>query len=316
MKNFKKLAAAIGITAGAVTLASVANKIIFHLSTVKKLLVSDDCFIYEWRFGDIYYIKKGQGSPLVLLHDLSSVSSSYEWHKMIDRLAKKHTVYAIDLLGCGYSQKPKMTYTNYLYVQMLNEFVKEVIKGKTDVISSVSSCSVAMIACHIAPELYHTLMFINPENPTDIASVPKFHHKLYKYMIETPVIGTLIYNIQITANTIGKIFREKYYMFDYMISEEEVAAYNEAAHMGGSSSRYLYASICSRYLNIPVFQAVKQIDQSMVIVGGSGVYGIEDTIKVYTDLNPAIEHVIIENAKYMPQLEVPEKLDEIINIYL
>ena len=32
-----------------------------------------------------------------------SASSSVEWHKITKKLAKKYTVYTIDLLGCGRS---------------------------------------------------------------------------------------------------------------------------------------------------------------------------------------------------------------------
>ena len=132
-------------------------------------------------------IKKGHGKPAVLLHDLDSASSVYEWKAMIDRLSKNHTIYAIDLLGCGYSDKPKMTYTNYLFVQMLNDFVREVIRGRTDIIASNSSCSVALSAIHMEEGLYHKLMMINPKDPAKMAKVPRFYHKFYKYMIEIPV---------------------------------------------------------------------------------------------------------------------------------
>ena len=64
-------------------------------------------------------MKKGEGTPLLLVHDLNCASSNYEWKYVVDDLSKRHTVYAIDLLGCGHSDKPKMTYTNYLYVQLL-----------------------------------------------------------------------------------------------------------------------------------------------------------------------------------------------------
>ena len=50
--------------------------------------------------------------------------------KVIDKLAENHAVYALDLLGCGRSEKPKITYTNYLYVQLISDFIKNVIHEK------------------------------------------------------------------------------------------------------------------------------------------------------------------------------------------
>ena len=91
---------------------------------------------YEWKFGKIYYTKKGDGKPLLLIHDLTTSSSAYEWNKVIDKFSKTNTVYCLDLLGCGRSDKPNLTYTNYLYVQLLTDFIKHVIGDKTDIIAT------------------------------------------------------------------------------------------------------------------------------------------------------------------------------------
>lgn len=308
-----KIAIASGAAVGAIY---AVNKIIFSYSTLRKLLLSDDSFFYEWRFGKIHYIKKGHGKPAVLLHDLDSASSVYEWKAMIDRLSKNHTIYAIDLLGCGYSDKPKMTYTNYLFVQMLNDFVREVIRGRTDIIASNSSCSVALSAIHMEEGLYHKLMMINPKDPAKMAKVPRFYHKFYKYMIEIPVFGTLIYNIQEAFYSIKRKFIKKYYYSEELVKKDDIRAYHEAAHTGGSASKYLYASISGRYTNIPVYKAVKNCNHSMIIAGGSEVENIKEIMAKYTELNPSIETICIENAKYMPQLEVSQKLEEMISIYM
>ena len=78
----------------------VINRVIFATAVLKNLLKSSAKNFYNWRFGNIYYQKKGQGSPLLLIHDLTVYSSAYEWSQVIDELSKEHTVYALDLLGC------------------------------------------------------------------------------------------------------------------------------------------------------------------------------------------------------------------------
>ena len=73
---------------------------------------------------------------LLLIHDVSPCCSTDEWKYLCDALAVDHTVYSIDLLGCGCSDRPKITYTNFLYVQLITDFIHNVIKKKTDVITS------------------------------------------------------------------------------------------------------------------------------------------------------------------------------------
>ena len=150
----KKLLKGIVTAAAAAGAVYGMNRLVFFLSTMKDLLTSKEKSYYNWRFGDIYYARKGEGRPVLLLHQLSASGSDCEWQSMIDELAENHTVYTIDLPGCGRSQKEKMVYTNYLYVQAVNDFVKHVIKTKTDIITSGDTSSIAVMACHSEPSLY------------------------------------------------------------------------------------------------------------------------------------------------------------------
>lgn len=104
----------------ATTAASIAaiNKII-KVTAVSKNLLNDDkskSLCFKWRLGNVHYTKAGSGMPLLLIHDLNSASSGYEWSRIVSSLQNDYTVYTIDLLGCGRSEKANMTYTNYLYV--------------------------------------------------------------------------------------------------------------------------------------------------------------------------------------------------------
>ena len=90
---------------------------------MKDLLKSTASNYYNWRFGKIYYTKQGTGSPVLLIHDLTIYSSAYEWEALVKQLEKNHTVYCIDLPGCGRSDKQHITYTNYLYVQAISDFI-------------------------------------------------------------------------------------------------------------------------------------------------------------------------------------------------
>ena len=115
-KNKHKILTAGILFTAAAGVIHIVNHTIFTTATLKDLLKSSANNYYDWRFGKIYYKKKGHGSPLLLVHDLTVYSSAYEWNKVIDKLAENHTVYALDLLGCGRSEKPKShIQTIYMY---------------------------------------------------------------------------------------------------------------------------------------------------------------------------------------------------------
>ena len=125
------------------------NKAISVSSSMKNLLKTERGKFFNWRYGNIYYTKQGKGTPLLLIHDLNPASSSYEWEKIAKHLAKHHTVYKLDLLGCGRSEKPNMTYSNYLYVQLITDFIKNIIGAKADIISTGESSSFTLLACNM-----------------------------------------------------------------------------------------------------------------------------------------------------------------------
>jgi pimeloyl-ACP methyl ester carboxylesterase len=54
--------------------------------------------------GEMRYVKKGSGFPLVMLHPLGT--STWAWHTVIDTLSQNYTCYAFDMLGHGESEKP------------------------------------------------------------------------------------------------------------------------------------------------------------------------------------------------------------------
>lgn len=294
----------------------IINRLYYSYATSKEILNKTENNYYDWRFGKIRYQKKGKGNPVLLIHDFDIGSSSYEFNKLADELAKTNEVYSIDLLGYGLSEKPNFTYTNFLYVQLINDFIKNVIGKKTSIISSGESNSISIMTCHANPGLIKNLIFINPKNISKYNQIPTKKTKINKYLIETPIIGTFIYDLISSKEKIIKNFKENYY-YDFRNSKlEEIYAYLESSHHKDYNSKYAYASFVGRYTNINIYQSLKNIDHSIVIILGRE-YENADIIKDgYLSCNSAIEIYDIEQTKQLPHLEKPEEVAEKCSIYL
>lgn len=292
------------------------NRLVFATAVLKNLLKSSADNYYNWRFGKVYYKKKGHGSPVLLIHDLTVYSSAYEWNKVVNELAETHTVYAIDLLGCGRSEKPRITYTNYLYVQLIADFIKNVIGEKADVIASGYSGSFTVLASYTNPEFISKIILINPPSLASLNKVPSKRSKLYKFILEFPIFGTLIYNIKTCQSNIQLLFTEKYLYNPFSVTPEMVDTYYEAAHKSLSNSKFLLSSLVAGYTNNNITHALKEINQSVTILYCEGETDSEKIAESYTTCNPAIESCMLKHAKHLPQLETPGKFLEILNIYL
>ena len=127
------------------------------------------------------------------------------------KLEKTNTVYTIDLLGCGRSDKPNITYTNYLYVQLIDNFIKDVIKEKADVVATGSSVSFTVMACNMEKNLFKKIILINPEEMSVLNRTPDKKKNVAKFLLDLPVIGTFLYNTTVHELKINRMFREKYY---------------------------------------------------------------------------------------------------------
>ena len=294
---------------------SIINNMISASSTFKDLMHPSSASLYSWKFGDIYYTKQGQGKPLLLIHDLDVASSDKEWTLVVKELQKNYTVYTLDLLGCGRSEKPEITYTNFLYVQLITDFIHKVIKEKTNIVASGLSASFVIMTCLNDSSIIDKMLLISPEDLAILNQVPSKNSKTAKFMIELPIIGTLIYNIITCRSNIELLFTEKYLFNPFSMNASFVDEYYESAHLDRSKGKYLQGSIVGRYVYANVARALKSIDNSIFILSGEEHENIQETIALYQSLNSSIEYELIHKANKLPQLESPEKVIETINYF-
>lgn len=292
------------------------NKYNFNKNSLNHILLQKENYFYNWRFGKINYTKKGEGQPLLLIHDLTVGSSGYEFSRITDELSKTHQVYTIDLLGYGLSDKPNMTYTNFLFAEMICDFIKTVIKRKTDIVVTGDSAPFIITATHNEPELFNRLVLINPESLYQLNMVPSKRTNLLRLIINTPIIGTYLYSLYCNRTKIEERFIQEYFYDAGKIKEKDIISYVEAAHTPDYSSKYSYSSHISRYNNMNILHSLKEINNSIFIIGGSNKKDNKDIIENYQYYNSSIEYILIPLTKHLPQLEKPKALIKQIEIFL
>lgn len=301
-----------GVSLGAM---HIANRVLEYISTADKLINSDEYEYYNWRFGKIAYKKTGEGSPLLLVHNLNVCSSSYEWRNNIEELAKSHTVYTIDLLGCGCSDRPGLTYTNYLYVELITNFIKHIIGEKTDVIVSSESCPFVLMACANDETIINKVIMINPPNLVDLAKIPTKRSKFIKNILYSPILGTFIYNMYVNKKTIAHALCSSYYTQNE-ISEKDILTYFEAAHKEHTNSKYLFACQKTRYTNANVLHCLNKLNNSISIIVGNSNPENSLAASEYQNYLPSIEIAGMAKTKQLPHIEKCDEFIENVEIFL
>lgn len=312
-KNIRNL---VLLTGSAVAAIHLINRFIDTKAEMKNIIPDSNGNYFESKNGKIFYTKSGSGDPVVLIHDLNPVSSSYEWCRVIKKLQKDHTIYAIDLLGCGNSDKPYLTYTNYMYVQILSDFINDVVVEKPTIVSSGNSAAMSILAEHMNNGLIKDIIAINPPKATGFQKIQTRNSKIKKTVLEVPIIGTFIYNVLTCQKNIEETLRYKIFNNPELVSSRMIDAYYEKCHKNFSRGRYLMSSIEGNYIDNAVAHAIKKLDIPLYIIESRAVKNAVSTVGSYTSLNSKIETAYISNAGQLPHLEMPDKLISILNMFL
>ena len=283
------------------------NRIISSSAIIKNILSSRVGKYYSWRHGNIFYRKIGSGSPLLLIHDLNCISSGFEWSQLEYKLSKNHTVYTIDLLGCGRSDKPGFTYTSYLYVQLISDFIKNVISEKSDIAVTGLSSSFVTMTAYSNKDIIGKIIMINPPSFKQLSQIPDDRSKIIMGILSIPIIGTSIYNIKFCRQNVEYILTEDFVYNPFQIQQKYVDAYYEAAHRGHGSGKYLMASLDGCYLNVNIINALKNVQNDMIIIYGTKLKNEKEIVESYRKINPNISTIPSSETKFLPQLENPEK---------
>src|SRR5215472_8580030 len=123
---------------------------------------------YPWRGYRVSYTIRGNGPALLLVHGVYAAASAYEWRRVVDALAARHTVYTIDLLGFGRSDRPAARYSPDLYIDLLADFLRDVAAPCTIIASALGAAyAVATAARH--PDRIAALALVEPTGYTRCA---------------------------------------------------------------------------------------------------------------------------------------------------
>jgi pimeloyl-ACP methyl ester carboxylesterase len=124
---------------------------------------ADEC----WAELDGYrmrYLRSGSGPPLLLLHGL--LGYSFSWRFTLPVLAEKATVYAVDMPGAGFSDRPTQANGSFrAHAERLLRFLDNVGISSCDLLGTSHGGAISMMAAALAPDRIKSLILVAPVNP-------------------------------------------------------------------------------------------------------------------------------------------------------
>lgn len=303
--------AGVALTAVAVGAAALANAyIVYKTPPLLSALEGGEVRYFPTPDGDLFYKKRGTGPALLLIHGIGVGASSFEFRNVWKALSESHTVYALDLLGFGKSDKPAINYTAEAFIGMIADFCRSVIgvgngRGECDVVATSLSAAYVIALSQRDPSLFHRLVLVVPTGIEEMASSVNAGSTACKTLMKTPVMGTSFYNTLASRGAIRKYLADNIYSDPAKVTSEVVDAYYTAAHQPGADNVLPY--FLSGYMNINVQEPFKGVvDLPLLVWGRDSKESPVSHSEEFLISNPNAKLEVVEKAGMLPHDEQPE----------
>lgn len=288
------------LAGAAVAIPATVNAIIASRAGHMTQPLPGEVAYYDWVYGRVAFYRMGQGAPLLLVHHPHVGGSSWEWRRVFPALANHYTVYAIDLLGCGLSEKPDVPYSGRMYADLLHDFLQDVIGEPAEVIGSALSASYAVNAAVRRPESLRRLILVNPTGC--MTNLPPHLEHLTWSTLRLPLLGTSLYYTLVSMQMIERELSEHVYYNPAQVTPALVEELYAATHQPGS--RYAAAAFIAGRLDLPMRLAFSSLTQPTLLVWGHESY--YTPVAEAADLlyrHPAARLVFIDECGMLPHDE-------------
>ncbi len=269
---------------------------------------------WTWRHGRVRYTTLGDGPPLVLVHGVHAAASSFEMREIFEPLAQRFTVYAVDLLGFGKSERPAIHYTDELYAELVGDFLREVVGEPARVVASSLSAAYAIEAAIQRPELVDRLVLICPTGEAGVARSGLLSGALY-WLVRSPIWGEALFNALVSRRSIRYFLERMVYADPAAIGDARVEQHRATGHQ--PNARYAPAAFIAGRLSIPLRPRIGRVAKPIMLVWGSEARRPPPSeAAALRAENPAVDVRIVEGAGLLPHDEQPKRFLEAIVPFL
>jgi len=301
--------------AGVAALAAMNAAIRKNASDPDDSALGGEARFFDWKYGNIFYKTAGighPGPPLVFIHGVGAGSSSFMWRKNFDVLARDFRVYALDLLGFGFSDKPGTApYSADLYVELITDFIREVTGYPANVVASSLGAAYTIRVADEHPDLIKSMVLNAPTGADRLNTRPGMAGAAFYGLLQSPVLGTSFYNVMASERSI-RDYSLKHLFYDHRrVSNRMVANFYATSHQQGA--QHAIAAFLSGYLNTDTRAAFSRLTQRVMLVWGKQ----DQTTPVaqavaLLEANPRASLEVFDYCRMMPEQEHPEKFNALV----
>lgn len=271
---------------------------------------------YAWELGEISYHDLGQGGePIVLVHSFGPGHDGEEWRAVAEELAKTNRVLILDLIGWGRSDKPNSTYDGELYIQLLSDFIEDVVVERCVVVAAGLSAAYAVQVAIDHPQALSAIGAVVPSGIEVEGDEPDIKDALVHWLLRTPIFGTSALNVYTSQTALGQYLRREVFAAPERADAARVEHHYRSSHQPGAHASL--AAYLSGYSNHRIVDTLGRFGLPLWLAWGRKAKNPPvETADLWLQRTPQAELEVFEESGNLPHLEEPRAFVDSLKRYL
>lgn len=256
----------------------------------------------------MHYIARGQrGDPVILIHGV--MDSTYNWSRNIDALAEAHRVWAIDLIGFGFSSRiTEPTYSLKNFARGVREFLDIQKIMRASIAGHSLGGATALQLAHDFPERVDKLILIDPAAYWKIPNIVRFAARM-------PYVPRALAIFAIQSQRAREVAWRSAVGDPSRFDEREIARRTRHLRVKGTVDALVAMTASPRATDLP--KGLRDITAPALILWGEKdlVLPKQHGERLTRDL-PNARLVVVKNAGHIPNEEDPAVVNSLMSEFL
>jgi pimeloyl-ACP methyl ester carboxylesterase len=257
------------------------------------------------------YLRAGSGPALLLVHGL--LGYSFSWRFAIPALARHATVYAIDLLGTGFSDRPPgLDYSFKASAERLLRFMDATELPACDLLGTSHGGAVSMRAAAMAPDRIRRLILVDPVNPWSA------HGKRLTVFLGNALVASLFVGLAPRLPMLHEYYHHRMFGDRQRIPADSLEGYLKPMRIPGSYD-YAISVVSSWNRDLEELESVLSRIKSIptLLIWGTADTAVDPPSaaqlkQVFSDC----QLVTFDGVGHLPYEEVPEDFNRVVTKFL
>jgi pimeloyl-ACP methyl ester carboxylesterase len=257
------------------------------------------------------YLRAGSGPALLLVHGL--LGYSFSWRFTIPALARHATVYAIDLLGTGFSDRPPGLDCSFkVSAERLVRFMDATDLPACDLLGTSHGGAVSMMAATMAPDRIRRLILVDPVNPWSA------HGKRLTVFLSNGLIAPLFVSLAPRLPMLHAFYHRRMFGDRRRIPADSLEGYLEPMRIPGSYD-YAIGVVSSWNRDLEQLESMLPRIKSIptLLIWGTADTAVDpDSAAQLKQVFSDCQLVTFDGVGHLPYEEVPEEFNRVVTRFL